>query len=211
MSRRFPPCDVPGCKGQLEPGSRDGRATAWCRTCERRLAQLTALHEKVRALEAAPPSAPRGAPVTPVTAPSLSDADLLRLIGARVLTLQGAVALTKRSWNILSSAAKRNEIPYVRLGRVWLFGHESLVAWNATWKRRTPELPATRELIAALPREEAKAIPVASWAKRAKRTPEAVALWQRKHLTEQRLRRRAALDGKGRAVTLFWWQEATDA
>lgn len=201
MSRRYPPCDVPGCKGQLEPGSRDGRSTAWCRTCERRLAQLASLHEKVRALETAPGRA------TAEPARTLTDAELLILVGQRVLTMQGAAALTKRSLNILTAAAKRNEIPHLRLGRVWLFGRDSLVAWNAIWKRRTPELPATRELIAALPREEAKAIAVASWAKRAKRTPKAVSLWQRKHLAEPRLRRRATLDAKGRAVTLFWWHE----
>ncbi len=201
MSRRFPPCDVPGCKGQMEPGSRDGRTTAWCRTCERRLAQLTALHEKVRALEAAPARVPAAA------APTMSDGELLGIIAQRVVTLRGAVALTRRGLNSLYDGARRQEIPYLQFGRVWFFGRESLLAWSATRGRDRRVMPATREIIAALPREEARAISQDTWASSAQRTTHAIALWQRKHVRDPRLRRRATLDAKGRAVTLFWWQE----
>lgn len=198
MGRRLPPCDVPRCKGQLEPGMRDGRSTAWCRVCERRLLQVEALHEKVRGLEAAPQAS---APRVP------TDAELLALVKARVVHLNGAAAITNRSLNIIVEAAKHGAVPSVLLGRWRLFGRESLLAWNKGWQRKTCHAPVLAEYAAALPRDESKAVDVGALATRLKRSREAVQQWTARHLKHPQLRRRAALDQKGRAITLFWWQE----
>ncbi len=203
MARPNAPCPVPGCKGSLEAGKREGRTVEWCRVCERRIPQLQALHARLS--EVSGTASPRA------TAGDISDAQLLTLVEQRCIPQLAAAKVSGHSLNTVMEAARAGQIPMVRFGRVLLFGRASLKAWGKTWVRKPIVSKATREIVAVLPRREDAAISEVELVSRAKRTTPAVQQWCAKNLRNPQLRRVPALNDKGRAVTLFWWQEANGA
>jgi len=191
MAKPTFPCHVPGCKGELQRGSHPGGGEkAWCRACERRVVQLAAAQAQ-----------------PPVAATELTDAQLLKLASSRLVTLHDGARAVKRGTALVRHAVRSGQIPHVSLGRTQLLARESLQAWSAAWKKRPLVLPATKQIIAALPRKGAEAITTAEWAKRAKRPVSAINVWQRHHAKDARLRRGATLNARGSAELRFWWSE----
>lgn len=199
MARPQTPCAVPGCKGVMEPGKRDGATVAWCRACERRIAQL----QSVRAqLEARPAAASVG--VGDVT-----DAQLVKLVAERCCNLTGAETRTKRGANTLRYAIQSKALPSALLGRLHVIPIGALMAWSASYKRRPQSERRSREIIASLPRTEAEAVSLDAWAERAKRSTGTLGAWARNNSKDARLQRTAVLGKGARPVLAYWWKEAT--
>lgn len=201
MAKTFKPCTVPECKGVLEPGTRDGKLVEWCRACERRIAQLRALHES-RA-QAAPPPAP--------ALKDVSEAQLMKLVQQRCWNLTQCAKGTRRSMNLIREAIKAGDLPAAKIGRYALVSKAAAEAWGKAYKRRYPENPATAQTIAALPRSAAEAITIDEWATRAKRSKATIATWSLNHRKDARLQRAAVFSSKGRPTVAYWWREATNA
>jgi len=200
MARVQTPCTVPGCKGVMETGKRDGATVAWCRACERRIAQLQSLREK---LEATPVASGRGGEVT--------DAEIVKLVAERCCTLTGAEQKTKRGANTLRYAIRSKALPSAILGRLHVIPIGALMAWSASYQRRPVSERRSREIIASLPRTAAGAISLEAWATRAKRSPGTLGAWARNNKQDVRLQRASVIDAAGRPVLAFWWKEATEA
>lgn len=198
MARPQTPCAVPGCKGVLETGKRDGATVAWCRACERRIAQLQSLREK---LEATPVASGRGGEVT--------DAQLVKLVAERCCNLTGAETRTKRGANTLRYAIRSKALPSALLGRLHVIPIGALMAWSASYQRRPVSERRSREIIASLPRTEAEAVSLDAWAVRAKRSTGTLGAWARNNAKDSRLQRTAVLGKGARPVLAYWWKEAT--
>jgi len=197
------PCPVPGCKGCLEPGTRAGKALAWCRVCERRIQQLQQLHEKLAAMEEARPIARAGK-----SAADLSDAELLQVVAKQVVNMKDAAELAGRSMNVVSDAIVAGQLPAARIGRMLLLGRRTVTAWGNEWKRRGIMLPTTSQYLDNLPRVSDDAITADDFAARVHKRPAAVQQWLSAHKDNPRLKRRATLDARQNAVVLYWWDEA---
>lgn len=196
MARPQTPCAVPGCKGVMETGKRDGATVAWCRACERRIAQLQSLREK---LEATPVASGRGGEVT--------DAQLVKLVAERCCNFTGAETRTKRGANTLRYAIRSKALPSALLGRLHVIPIGALMAWSASYQRRPVSDRRSREIIASLPRSAAEAVTLEAWAARAKRSESTLSAWSRK--PRPALQRTPALNANGRPILTFWWKEAS--
>lgn len=202
MARAAVPCSVPGCKGRIERGKHpDGSTRDWCPVCERRLLQLRDLQSKLAAQPESAPVAPGAAVREP------TDAELLQLVRDRLVMGRAASQVAGRSLNLILDAEKRGQIPVAAIGRYKLYGRLTLQAWGKAYQRKPIILPQTRAYIAALPREESKAITLHELAGRTKRKLSAAQMWAAQNVERPQLRRRATLDGKGRPQLLLWWQE----
>lgn len=201
MGRAQTPCPVPRCKGVLEPGKRDGVALYWCRACERRIEQLDALHQKLAAM----PTAGQAKSITGLA--ELSDAALLKAVAKQVVNMKDAAELAGRSMNVVSDAIVAGQLPAARIGRMLLLGRRSVTAWAGEWKRRHVILPQTRAYIDNLPRAADAAISADDFAARVAKRPVAVQQWIAAHKDNPRLKCRAALDTRRKAVVLYWWDE----
>lgn len=196
-SRR--PCMVPGCRGLLETGTRDGRLVDWCPVCERRILQLRMRERQVAELEARLATPPASGP--------LSDDELLALIPQRFMSAKACARSTRRSSNVTTAAIKTGEIHHVRLGRLILVSRASAKAWAASWTRRRAEGSRTRKVLAVLPREASAALGVREIAEACQLSPGAVSQWASAQKGRRELQRVAALDARGKPILRFWWQE----
>lgn len=202
MARLGASCPVPRCKGRLELGTQDRKTVEWCPVCERRILQLEQLHQKLAAMEVAQPIARAGK-----SGAELSDAELLALVTKHLVNQQDAAKLAGRSMNLVSDAIVSGQLPAARLGRMLLLGRRSVTAWAGEWTRRGLILPTTRQYLDNLPRVPDDAITADDFAQRVHKRPIAVQQWLAAHKDNPRLKRRATLDARQRAVVLYWWDE----
>lgn len=193
------PCCVPGCKGALEKGTRDGIAVEWCRACERRIAQLDALHARLQ-------GSPAG---SAAHAENVTDAQLVQLVQTRCCNLTGAETRSKRGANTLRYAIKSKAFPSAILGRLHVIPIGALMQWSASYVRRPSTDRRSREIAASLPRTAAEAVSLEAWAPRAKRSTSTLGAWARKHAKDARLQRAATFGKGGRPVLAYWWKEVT--
>lgn len=74
-----------------------------------------------------------------VMADGITDEDLVAAAGARLICLDGAARLVRRSKRRLAGAIARHEIPAARVGRITLLPRRAVLAWAArTTTRRRP-------------------------------------------------------------------------
>lgn len=207
MARPQIPCPVPRCKGHVERAKHPSGATLeWCPTCERRLLQLEALQEKLRALDATPRTAPTrtGAPR------DISDEELLALVKARCRTVKTLAKELKRGVNFVVGALRGGKIPSAALGRMHVIPLQSARAYSESFTRGQPLRDAGLQIIAALPRSEREALRADDVAKRAKRSRRSVSVWLANQRKRPELRRVPTLAANGRAVLTYWWQEVAN-
>lgn len=197
MARRpLKPCSVPSCKGHLELGKHpDGSEHEWCVVCERRISQLAALHAR--------PPAP--------TVGEITDAQLMKLVQARGWNLSQAHKATKRSANLLTHAVKAGQIPSARIGRYTIIPRAAATEWAKNYQRKTSVSQTGLAYIAALPREEAKALTVNEWAAKVDKSPATLSVWVCDRRKDARLQVKAVLDPGRRPVRAFWWKEEAHA
>lgn len=193
------PCPVPRCKGTLEPGTRAGKPAEWCRACERRIAQLEALHE-ARTRDASEPAAK-----------AMTEAQLMKLVQERCWNLGQCSKATRRSINLIRHAMRSGQIPSARIGRYHILPKASSAAWSKAYVRRTGPSKLHLATVAALPREASEALTLGGLARRAKRSRTGVAAWERANRKDPRLQRVPVFDEKQRPVVGYWWKEAANA
>lgn len=192
-------CPVPGCKGVLEPGKKDGITVEWCRACERRISQLQALHDARTQTTPAP------------AAKEIDEARLMKLVQARCWNLSQCAKHTRRGMNLIRHAIRSGALPSARIGRYSIVPKAAAEAWGKAYKRRSPGEARMKAAIAELPRSAAEAITVPQWAKRAKRSEQTLAAWTRNHRADARLKRVPVFSEQDRPTIAYWWQEATNA
>ncbi len=189
-------CSVPGCKGHLELGKHsDGSEHEWCVVCERRIAQLAAVHAR--------PPAPSISDIT--------DAQLMKLVQARGWNFSQAHKATKRSINLLTHAVKSGQIPSARIGRYTVIPRAAATEWAKKYQRRNPISHAALAYVAALPRDEAKALTIEEWAAKVEKMPATLSTWAQVHLKDARLQVKAVLGPGRRPLRAYWWKEGADA
>lgn len=189
-------CSVPGCKGHLELGKHsDGSEHEWCVVCERRIAQLAAVHAR--------PPAP--------TIGDITDAQLMKLVQARGWNFSQAHKATKRSINLLTHAVKAGQIPSARIGRYTIIPRAAAAEWAKNYQRKLPVSQAALDYIAALPREESRALTIAEWARKVKKAPATLSVWAHDHRRDVGLQVKAVLSTGRRPVLAYWWKESPNA
>lgn len=197
-SRR--PCTVPGCRGTIEAGSRDGQLVEWCQVCERRILQLQQRNRQVVELEARLAAPPASGP--------LSDATLLELVPQRLALARHVGRLVRRSSNALTHAIRQGEIAHVRIGRIVLVSLEAAKRWSAAQPRRGEITRTDRTIVPVLPRDPAGALTVGEIAERTGLRPSSVAFWASRTRAKGRpLQRVPAFGASGRPEVRYWWQE----
>lgn len=206
MARPKAPCPVPGCKGSLEPGKKDGKPVEYCPVCERRIHQLAALHKKLAEAENGR-SAPASRGVQ-VDRQALDDAALIALVRERFLTLKSAARDVKRGLNLLREAVEGGEILCLRLSaRFFLVSRAGALAWAAS---RPPRYLAS-VIAEAIPRTPLQAVTAEELAALAKVPKHSVYTWLSRAKDEKRLQVTAKLNARQVAARAYWWQEANNA
>lgn len=197
MARQGAPCNVPRCKGRLELGKREGKQVEWCPVCERRLLQLESLHARLAALEATPSAA------------SLTDAQVISLIGKRVVLLRQASKVVHRNFMKLLDAANAKAFPSVRIGKRFVLVPLASVQ---EWCAKNPSRAQVSESVGkVVPRTAAQARTIAELCDAADVSPSAVYAWLKRNSHAPELTKHAVMGRKGRPAVAYWWKEATNA
>lgn len=197
-SRR--PCMVPGCRGLLETGTRDGRLVDWCPVCERRILQLRMRERQVAELEARLATPPASGP--------LSDAALLDLLQQRFTLARDVGRMVKRSTNAVTHAIRQGAIAHLRIGRVVLVSREAAKQWSAAAPRRGDDTRLLRTIVPVLARDPSGALTAPEIAERTGLSRSSVAQWTVKQRAKgKRLQRRPDFTASGKLTVRYWWQE----
>lgn len=206
MARPNPPCTVPGCKGSLEPGKKDGKAVEFCPVCERRIHQLAALHKKIADAEQG--TASRETKAAPVDLEALDDRQLLALVRKRTMLFKEAVRESRRGANAVREALTQDRIVAWPLNaRMCLISRQSLRAWIA----QHPPRYLTSIIVAAVPRDASAARTAREIAAASGVAKTSVYTWLSRAKQETRLQRLAKLNENGEPVLAYWWQEGPNA
>lgn len=159
----------------------EGRIQTWCTTCERRILQLAALHERRS------------------THDDISDEQLLQLVRTRLRPLSHAIAAIRKATNVVCDAVKRGEIPSVKIATMILVPLRSAEAWRDA---RDGRLDVHRKVLAVLPKTDALALRPGEIADRAGVSANAVREWLYQHRNNPQIRREG-----GTTVHRYWWHE----
>lgn len=206
MARPKPPCPVPGCKGSLEPGKKDGKAVEFCPVCERRIHQLAALHKKLAYAEQG--RASRSTTAAPVDLEALDDRQLLALVRERLVMFNQAVRESKRGANAVRAGIAANEILTMPLNsRILLISRASLLSWAAS----RPPRYLTSVIGVAIPRAANAAMTAEEIAVIADVPKASVYNWLTRAKEDKRLQRVAKLNAREVPVRAYWWQEGPNA